>query len=160
MKNNICIFPGSFNPFTLGHKHLVEKALKRYERVIVAVAEETYKEDMLSKEIRVKLASKSLANLDGIDVKCFSGMLTDFLKEEDCFNIVRGFRNEVDYEYEKELERIYVSMDQRVNFVLIKSELTDISSEMVRNAVANRQPYEHLISKEIADDVKKYYEYN
>lgn len=154
-----CIFPGSFNPFTLGHKHLIDEALKIYSRVIVAVAEETYKEDVIEPVLRAELARKSLANYDTVEVKCFSGMLTDFLKQENCFNVVRGYRNDVDYEYEKDLERIYVSMDYRVNFVLIESKIAEISSETVRKLVKNRQSIENLVCKEITEEVKRLYEY-
>lgn len=94
MNENVCVFPGSFNPFTLGHRHLAELALEKYDKVIIAVAGETYKGDMLGADERVKIARESLANDARFDVKYFSGMLTDFLAETGCFNVVRGNRDE------------------------------------------------------------------
>ena len=90
MNENVCVFPGSFNPFTLGHRHLAELALEKYDKVIIAVAGETYKGDMLGADERVKIARESLANDARFDVKYFSGMLTDFLAETGCFNVVRA----------------------------------------------------------------------
>ncbi len=155
--SNTCVFPGSFNPFTLGHRHLAINALRLYDRVIVAVSEETYKDNMLDAQIRAKLAAKSLADLSGIDVQCFSGMLTDFLADKNCFNIVRGYRNDNDYEYEKELESIYLSMDKRVNFVLLKSDMPEISSEAVRKKIKENADLSELVSEQIIDEVKELY---
>lgn len=157
MREKHCIFPGSFNPFTLGHRHLIEKALERFEGVTVAVAAETYKDEMLAPEIRAEIARKSLADLPAVDVQCFEGMLTDFLKTNDCFDIVRGYRDDRDFEYEKELERIYVSMDRRVNFTLIRSELCDISSERVRNAIKRGESADGLVSEAVVSDIVKLY---
>lgn len=153
MKEKHCVFPGSFNPFTLGHRHLVEKASERFDSVTVAVAAETYKDDMIPPEVRSEIARKSLADLPNVDVRCFDGMLTDFLRELGCFNVVRGYRNDGDYEYEKELERVYVSMDRRIDFVLLRSELCDISSEKVRAAVKNGEKINGLVSDAVVGDV-------
>ncbi len=157
MNENVCVFPGSFNPFTLGHRHLAELALEKYDKVIIAVAGETYKGDMLGADERVKIARESLANDARFDVKYFSGMLTDFLAETGCFNVVRGYRDEKDYEYEKELERIYVSMDRRVNFVLLRSAMAEISSEKVRRAAAAGGSLDGLVAPGATDDIRKYY---
>ncbi len=154
---NTCVFPGTFDPFTLGHRHVVVKALERYERVIVAVAELTYKKKVLPSQIRKNLAVKSLANLSEIVVECFSGMLTDYLAQIGCFDIVRGYRNEADLEYERELEKIYVSMDKRVNFVLLPSDIPTISGEIVRERVANNLDISDFVCPDIIEDVKKYY---
>lgn len=152
-----CVFPGSFHPFTLGHRHLVESALKDYRTVIVAVADETYKNDMLPCEIRAKLARKSLADLDGIDVKCFSGMLTDFLRETDCFEVVRGFRNDSDIVYEKQLEQTYLSMDSRVKFRLYPSEFPRISGEEVRRRIGRGESLDGWVSDAVKEDLTEYY---
>ena len=103
MKKPECVFPGTFDPFTVGHRHLVEKALELYDRVIVAVADITYKKDVLSSKTRVKIAAKSLADLPGVVVEYFTGMLTDFLAAKGCFEIVRGIRNDEDAAYERKL---------------------------------------------------------
>ena len=157
MKNDKCVFPGSFNPFTVGHRRLVELALQKYNSVIVAVAELTYKADTLPTEIRLKIASESLADVPYVDVKYFGGMLTDFLAEQDCFNIVRGIRNGEDAAYEKELERLYVSMDSRVKFDAIRSDVADVSADKVRVRLALGQDVSDLVCGAAAADIIKYY---
>lgn len=157
MNSKVCVFPGSFNPFTKGHRHLIEKALKLYDKVIVAVAEETYKKNMRHFKIRGEITAKSLADLPSVEVKCFKGMLVDFLAEVNCFNIVRGVRNDEDMAYERNLEKIYKEMDSRVNFVIIQSELCDISSEKVRNAIKNNDSLDELICVNAKDDIIKFY---
>lgn len=157
MQNDACVFPGSFNPFTAGHRRLVELALLRYKHVTVAVAELTYKTEMRPAEIRMKIAAESLADLPAVDVKYFGGMLTDFLAEQDCFNVVRGVRNEADASYEKELARLYADMDGRVNFVAIPSDAADISADKVRARLARGQAIDDLVCRAAINDIKKNY---
>lgn len=155
--NKRCVFPGSFDPFTAGHRRLVELALERFDSVTVAVAETTYKPNTRSAEIRVKIAAESLADLPNVDVKYFMGMLTDFLAEENCFEVVRGIRNEADAEYERELERLYVSMDKRVRFTAIVSDRSDISAANLRRALACGENIENMVCPSAVAAVKKYY---
>lgn len=152
-----CVFPGTFNPFTLGHKEIVVKALSAYEKIIVAVAEETYKDNVVPLDVRKAMAEKSLSGISGVDVIAFSGMLTDFLREIDCFEVVRGYRNSKDYEYEKDLEHIYVSMDRRVNFVLYESDSKLVSSNEVRRRVKENLDMSDIVDKTIIADIINYY---
>ena len=153
MKKPECIFPGTFDPFTVGHRHLVEKALELYDRVIVAVADITYKKDVLSSKARVKIAAKSLADLPGVVVEYFTGMLTDFLAVKGCFEIVRGIRNDEDAAYERKLAEIYKTMDPRVRVAEIRSDMPDISSERVRLAVMNGEDIRGLVCDDALSDV-------
>lgn len=153
MKKPECVFPGTFDPFTVGHRHLVEKALELYDRVIVAVADITYKKDVLSSKTRVKIAAKSLADLPGVVVEYFTGMLTDFLATKGCFEIVRGIRNDEDAAYERKLAEIYKTMDPRVRVAEIRSDMPDISSERVRLAVMNGEDIRGLVCDDALSDV-------
>ena len=153
MKKPECVFPGTFDPFTVGHRHLVEKALELYDRVIVAVADITYKKDVLSSKTRVKIAAKSLADLPDVVVEYFTGMLTDFLAAQGCFEIVRGIRNDEDAAYERKLAEIYKTMDPRVRVAEIRSDMPDISSERVRLAVMNGEDIRGLVCDDALSDV-------
>lgn len=153
MKKPECVFPGTFDPFTFGHRHLVEKALELYDRVIVAVADITYKKDVLSSKTRVKIAAKSLADLPRVVVEYFTGMLTDFLAAKGCFEIVRGIRNDEDAAYERKLAEIYKTMDPRVRVAEIRSDMPDISSERVRLAVMNGEDIRGLVCDDALSDV-------
>lgn len=104
---------------------------------------------------RVKIARESLANDARFDVKYFSGMLTDFLAETGCFNVVRGYRDEKTTNTKKSWERIYVSMDRRVNFVLLRSAMADISSEKVRRAAAAGGSLDGLVAPGATDDIRE-----
>lgn len=149
-----CVFPGSFNPITLGHCDVIESALKDFAKVIVAVSEITYKEDVLPRAVRYELCKKALAEYgDRVSVVSFDGMLTDFLSGIGCRTIVRGYRNADDYKYERKLEKIYLGMDPGINYVLYESNIPEIASSVVRTSEKER--LETMIPGSIVDDYLK-----
>ena len=97
------VIAGSFDPFTLGHKELYDRAKQIFDEVIIAVAEVTDK-NTLPTEKRMEIIR---ASVDGAQIKCFSGLLTDFLKSEKADVLVRGIRNTMDFEYEKNLDSVF-----------------------------------------------------
>ena len=101
----------------------------------------------------MKIAAKSLADLPGVVVEYFTGMLTDFLAAKGCFEIVRGIRNDEDAAYERKLAEIYKTMDPRVRVAEIRSDMPDISSERVRLAVMNGEDIRGLVCDDALSDV-------
>ncbi len=139
------VFAGSFDPFTLGHKDIVMRSAKIFDEVVVAIASETGKKshDILLREQIVKASIES----SNISVICFEGLLTDFMKKIDASILVRGVRNAVDYDYEKNLMGVYRSLLPEIEFVLLpsKPELNHISSTVVRELCKINAPLEGYI---------------
>lgn len=94
------VYPGTFDPITLGHEDLVRRAAKLFDELVVAVANSKSKHPFLSVEDRIDLAKEVLADCKNVKVVGFSGLLTDFLKQENATIILRGLRAVSDFEYE------------------------------------------------------------
>lgn len=149
------VFAGTFDPFTLGHFEIAERASKRFDEVIVAVADVTGKECMFLLEKRVKLAEKSLSTLKNVVVKPFSGFLVDFMKENGASVFVRGLRNSVDFEYERNLYNVYKSQDENVEgcYFMASNEYLHISSSLVREVLAIGGDAKKYVREEIRGDL-------
>lgn len=149
------VFAGTFDPFTLGHFEIAERASKCFDEVIVAVADVTGKKCMFPLEKRVKLAEKSLSTLKNVVVKPFSGFLVDFMKENGASVFVRGLRNSVDFEYERNLYNVYKSQDENVEgcYFMASNEYLHISSSLVREVLAIGGDAKKYVREEIRGDL-------
>jgi pantetheine-phosphate adenylyltransferase len=95
------VFAGSFDPFTLGHLDVVQKASLLFDQVIVLVAENAAKQSLFSVEVRVQLIKKALDSYSNVQVDSFSGLTVEYLKKRHCRYLVRGIRNGADLEWER-----------------------------------------------------------
>ncbi len=94
------VYPGTFDPLTLGHEDVVKRAAKLFDSVVLAIAESTAKRPMFSLDERVDLATELLKPVANISIVRFGGLLTDFLKQQGANVILRGLRAVSDFEYE------------------------------------------------------------
>ena len=133
----IAVFAGSFDPFTLGHKDIAMRAKRLFDKVVVAVAEDTGKNSRTTKE-RTDIVKASVGDLTGVVVTSFCGSLTNFMDKEGYKILVRGVRTASDYDYERSLMGVYRSLKPDIEFVLLpaKAELSHISSTVVRELCA------------------------
>lgn len=129
------IYPGTFDPITLGHVDLISRAAKLFEKVIVAVSIDTGKKTLLSPEDRLDLAKKSLSQFSNVDVIGFKGLLVNFAKEKKITTILRGIRAMADFEYERQLASTNQHMykDIETIFMAPNEKFTHISSTFVRD---------------------------
>ena len=102
-KNRIAVYPGTFDPITLGHEDIVRRAANLFDEVIVAVAGSTNKRTMFSFEERVSLAQAVFKGASNVKVMGFSGLLMQFVQEQGAQMVVRGLRAASDFEYEFQL---------------------------------------------------------
>ena len=149
------VFAGTFDPFTLGHFEIAERAAKRFDEVIVAVADVTGKTCMFSLEKRVELAKKSISSLKNVKVMPFDGFLVDFMKKNGATVFVRGLRNSVDFEYERNLYNVYKSQDENVEgcYFMASNEYLHISSSLVREVLSIGGNAEKYVREEIRGDI-------
>ena len=109
---NIAVYPGTFDPFTNGHRDLVQRAASNiFDKVYICVAENSRKDTLFSLDERIELAKKSLSELENIEVIGFNGLLVDFAKELKAKVILRGLRVVSDFEYEFQMS----SMNKKLN---------------------------------------------
>ena len=129
------MYPGTFDPITLGHEDFVRRASRLYEKVIVAVAADTgTKKTMFSFDERVDLAKRSLADISNVEVTGYQGLTIDFAVENKLAVIVRGLRAVSDFEYEFQLASMNRALTREVEtaFLTPTDKYTFISSTLVR----------------------------
>jgi len=129
------MYPGTFDPITLGHEDLVRRAAGIFERVVVAIAADPgSKEPMFSIDERVDLARAALKGTKNIEVRRYGGLTVDFAKENDLSVIVRGLRAVADFEYEFQLATMNRHLTEEVETVFLTptDRYTFISSTLVR----------------------------
>ena len=128
------MYPGTFDPITLGHEDLVRRATRLFDKVVVAVAANPSKEPMFALDERVDLAQTVLAGLDNVEVMGYSGLTVDFAKDHSLQAIVRGLRAISDFEYEFQLANMNRHLTDEVESVFLTptETYTYISSSLVR----------------------------
>ncbi|MCG6201464.1 pantetheine-phosphate adenylyltransferase [Psychromonas antarctica] len=131
---NTVVFPGSFDPVTNGHIDLLIRASRLAERVIVAVAVNTSKRTLFSLEERCALLEEVTAEIPGIEVIPFSGLLADFASEYKAQALIRGIRGATDADYEMQLAQVNRSLNPRLETLLLPASAGTgfISSTIVK----------------------------
>lgn len=128
------IYPGTFDPLTLGHEDLVRRASRLFAEVVVGVADSRAKQPLFGVEERVEIARAALADLPNVSVVRFSGLLTGFLREQQARVILRGLRAVSDFEYEFQLAGMNrkLSSDVETVFLTPSEPYMFISATLVR----------------------------
>jgi pantetheine-phosphate adenylyltransferase len=128
------MYPGTFDPITLGHEDLVRRASRLFDRVVVAIAANPGKEPMFSLDERVALARSVLENFERVEVTGYDGLTVNFAKENGLRVIVRGLRAISDFEYEFQLANMNRHLTDEVEtaFLTPAETYTYISSSLVR----------------------------
>lgn len=155
---NKAIFAGTFDPFTIGHYELVKRASGLFDEVIVGVSLATQKKCIASSNQRLEIAKQSLSDIKNVRVVIFDGFLTDFAKENDCKYIIRGLRNSIDFEYEKNLFAQYkaISSDIEVFYLISDAKIEFISSSFVKELIklgGDYNPYLRENAKRLVTEV-------
>ena len=152
-----CVFAGTFDPPTNGHKSVVDRALKIFDRVTVAVAVNTQKSCLFTREERLKLLGELFGDDKRVKVRAFDGTVVDLLKEENTPFYVRGVRDCIDFEYENRDRYASERLDGDIITIYLPApqEQLHVSSTLIRNSVMFEKDYESYIPKEILDTLKK-----
>lgn len=134
----IAIFPGSFDPITKGHESVVLRALPLFDEIIVAIGENTSKKEYFPLEQRLEWIRKAFENNPKVKVESFSSLLVDYCREKGAKYVVRGLRNSIDFQYERNIALINQELysDLETIFMLTKPEDTAISSSFVREILS------------------------
>ena len=132
-----CLFAGTFDPFTIGHLQIVNKALETFDKVVVAIGENDEKKPYFSLEERLKIISAIFENQKRVTVTFFKGYLVDFMAKNGLIYNVRGIRNGKDFEYESRMEEFnskrYPSLITL--YYPVDSKVQEVSSTLVRSVM-------------------------
>ncbi|MDC1317057.1 pantetheine-phosphate adenylyltransferase [Flavobacteriaceae bacterium] len=147
------IFPGSFDPFTLGHLDILKRSLLLFDEIIVGVGKNINKKTMFSEKQRVAFIKDCFKNESRIKVESYDGLTIDFCKKNDANFIVRGIRNNGDFEFEKAIARTNRKLSKiETVFLLTSAKTSFISSGIVRELITNNGDYKLLVPKSVKID--------
>jgi len=149
----IAIYPGSFDPPTLGHLDVIERAAKLFDEIVVAVGVNSAKTPLLSAEDRVRSLRDSVGHLTNVSVDSFSGLLVDYVQSRGAKSIVRGLRATADFEYEFQMAMVNRRLASEIDtvFLMTKWEHSYLSSSIVREVANLGGDYSGLVPGPVAD---------
>lgn len=135
----IAVFPGSFDPITLGHQNIVERATPLFDKIIVAIGQNSLKKYHFNLEQRVEFIKLTFNNNPKIDVADYEGLTIDFCKKVNAKYILRGIRNNADYTYENAIAQMNKAMEGDIETIFMPTspELSAINSTIVRDIIIN-----------------------
>lgn len=130
----VCIYPGSFDPMTLGHVDIIQRACTLFDRVIVAVLHNPAKKGCFTVEERMEMIRAACAHLPPVEVAAFDGLLVDAVKKSGAHAVVRGLRAVSDFESEKTMAQLNAELlpGMETLFMMTKPEHSHVSSSAVR----------------------------
>lgn len=158
MQNKIAVFPGSFDPITLGHISLIKRAAPLFDKLVVAVGINTQKKYLFSLEQRLGWLEKVFAEYDNIEVASYNGLTVNFCKSIEANYLVRGLRNASDFDYEKTISQLNQIIGDNLETVFLISlpEFSHISSTIVREIIKGKGNVSSFIPKLIMNDIKQF----
>ena len=148
------IFPGSFDPITLGHCDIVKRGINLFDEIIIAIGENSTKKYMFSLKQRKAFIEATFKGNSKIKVMSYPGLTTDFCKNVGADFILRGLRNSTDFEFEKAIAHNNRKIGQiETVFLLTSVETSFISSSIVREIISCKGAYKNLVPKAVKTDV-------
>jgi pantetheine-phosphate adenylyltransferase len=149
------IYPGSFDPITLGHLNLIRRAARIFDRVVVCVMVNSAKKPMFTREERLELISRVIERLPNVSVDTSNTLLAEYVKRYENPVLIKGLRAVSDFESEFQLALINNRLNQRLDTVFLPSDAkyTYISSSVVKEMARYGADLSKFVPREILDDV-------
>ncbi|NOX27487.1 MAG: pantetheine-phosphate adenylyltransferase [Gammaproteobacteria bacterium] len=150
--NKIAIYPGTFDPITHGHRDIVMRASQLFDRVIIAVSENTHKNPAFEFDERIALAKEVLAEYKHAEVIGFNNLLVDFAREQNANTIIRGLRAVSDLEYEFQLASMNRKLSPNIEtiFLMPDEQYTYLSSSIVRQVAELKGDISNFVHPSVA----------
>ena len=147
----VAVFPGSFDPLTKGHEEIIRKALPLFDKIYVAIGENANKKYCFPLEKRQQWIQQVFANEPKIEVVVYEGLTVDFCRKVKAGFILRGLRNPLDFQYEKDIAEANRRLAPEVEtlFLLSSPELAHVSSSLVRELYHHQGNYSEYVSFEL-----------
>jgi pantetheine-phosphate adenylyltransferase len=144
------IFPGSFDPITLGHEDIIKRGVSLFDEIVIAIGINADKKYMFPLEERKRFIEETFKNEPKVTVITYEGLTIDLCKKIDADFILRGLRNPADFEFEKAIAHTNRHLSQiETVFLLTAARTSYISSSIVRDVLRNGGEYEKLVPKAV-----------
>ena len=133
-KSHLAVYPGSFDPVTMGHMDIIHRAAKQFDHLVVAVLNNMSKKPLFSVEERVELLKEVTADLPNVTIESFRDLLANYIRERKAQVIVRGIRSVTDFEYELQMASINreLNPDAETIFMMTNPKYSYLSSSVVK----------------------------
>jgi pantetheine-phosphate adenylyltransferase len=156
-KQSKALFPGTFDPITLGHEDLVRRAARLFNTLVVAVANSPRKGTLFSIEERVAMAREALADVNNVQIVGFSSLLVNFATEQGAGVIVRGLRTVADFEYEMQMVGVNRTLDPSLEVIFLAPEPKQafVSSTHVREVTLHGGDARPFVSARVWEALQK-----
>lgn len=153
----LAIYPGSFDPPTLGHVDVIERAARLFDTLIVAVGVNSKKTTLLTTEERIEALRQSVVHLPTVQVESFSGLLVEYALSKESKSIVRGLRATADFEYEFQMAMVNRRLSDQVDtvFLMTKWEHSYLSSSIVREVALLGGDYSGMVPPSVTPFIRE-----
>ncbi|MEC7831179.1 MAG: pantetheine-phosphate adenylyltransferase [Pseudomonadota bacterium] len=155
----LAVYPGSFDPFTLGHKDILLRSSKIFDKVIVAIGENHGKQSLFSIEERISDINNEIKDIgieDNVSVESFNGLIVDFARNKNANILIKGVRGPVDYDYELQMAGMNSTMNPDIEtiFLISRPEYSYISSSLVKQIAFMKGDYSNFVSPIMQKSIK------
>jgi pantetheine-phosphate adenylyltransferase len=152
----ICLFPGTFDPVTLGHVDIINRALPLFDKIIVGIGKNTSKAPMFTPEQRLEWIQKIYKDEKKVEGRIYEKLTVDFCKKVGAKFILRGIRYVSDFEYEKTIADANRTLDKSIETIFLTGEpkYTSVASTIVRDIIRNGGDATHFLPKIVARSIK------
>jgi pantetheine-phosphate adenylyltransferase len=144
---NIAVFPGTFDPITVGHVDIVNRASSMFDEIIIAIGVNTKKTTLFDLEKRKEWVKIAFANNPKVRVETYEGLTVDFCKTVNATFLLRGLRNGTDFDYESHIAQLNKALWNNIEtiFIMCNPELSYISSTLVRDLIIHKADYQRYL---------------
>ena len=144
---NIAVFPGTFDPITVGHVDIVNRASSMFDEIIIAIGVNTKKTTLFDLEKRKEWLKIAFSNNPKVRVEAYEGLTVDFCKTVNATFLLRGLRNGTDFDYESHIAQLNKALWNNIEtiFIMCNPELSYISSTLVRDLIIHKADYQRYL---------------
>jgi len=155
--SSICLFPGTFDPLTLGHVDIIDRAIPLFDKIIVGIGLNTAKAPMFSPEQRLQWIKEIYKNEPKVDGAIYEGLTVNFCKIIGAHFILRGIRYVSDFEYEKTIADANRTLDKSIETIFLTGEpkYTSVASTIVRDIIRNGGDSSHFLPDVVFNSLPK-----
>ena len=154
-KERVGVYPGTFDPITLGHLDIIRRGAHLVDRLVIGVTTNPAKSPMFTVEERLEMVKREVADLDGVSVVEFDSLLMDFAEREGASLILRGLRAVADFEYEYQMAGMNQQLNDRIETVFLMADvsLQPIASRLVKEIAVYGGSIDKFVTPAVAADV-------